>query len=86
MHLEAFMRDVAINLRARPEQWDLIDRAAKLLGKNRSDFMLEAAATGRKPSCWIGYLSAWMAKDSGSSPSCSMSRLPRIRVSSASWL
>jgi uncharacterized protein (DUF1778 family) len=26
-----------------PEQRDLIDRAAHLLGKNRSDFMLEAA-------------------------------------------
>jgi len=43
MHLEAFVRDVAVNLRPRPEQRDLIDRAAKLLGKNRSDFMLEAA-------------------------------------------
>ena len=37
------MRDAAINLRAMPEQRDLIDHAAKLLGKNRSDFMLEAA-------------------------------------------
>ncbi len=37
------MRDAAINLRARPEQRDLIDQAAGLLGKNRSDFMLEAA-------------------------------------------
>ncbi len=37
------MRDAAINLRALPEQRDLIDRAAGLLGKNRSDFMLEAA-------------------------------------------
>jgi uncharacterized protein (DUF1778 family) len=37
------MRDAAINLRARPEQRDLIDQAADLLGKNRSDFMLEAA-------------------------------------------
>lgn len=37
------MRDAAINLRARPEQRDLIDHAASLLGKNRSDFMLEAA-------------------------------------------
>jgi uncharacterized protein (DUF1778 family) len=35
------MRDAAINLRARPEQRDLIDQAATLLGKNRSDFMLE---------------------------------------------
>ena len=37
------MRDAAINLRALPEQRDLIDHAARLLGKNRSDFMLEAA-------------------------------------------
>ena len=37
------MRDAAINLRARPEQRDLIDHAAELLGKSRSEFMLEAA-------------------------------------------
>jgi len=37
------MRDAAINLRARAEQRDLIDQAAGLLGKSRSDFMLEAA-------------------------------------------
>lgn len=37
------MRDAAINLRALPEQRDMIDQAASLLGKNRSDFMLEAA-------------------------------------------
>ncbi len=37
------MRDAAINLRALPAQRDLIDRAASLLGKNRSDFMLEVA-------------------------------------------
>jgi uncharacterized protein (DUF1778 family) len=37
------MRAAAINLRALPEQRDLIDHAANLLGKNRSDFMLEAS-------------------------------------------
>ena len=37
------MRDAAIHLRALPEQRDLIDQASSLLGKNRSDFMLEAA-------------------------------------------
>ncbi|MDZ4115301.1 MAG: DUF1778 domain-containing protein [Xanthomonadaceae bacterium] len=37
------MRAAAINLHALPEQRDLIDHAANLLGKNRSDFMLEAA-------------------------------------------
>ena len=37
------MRAAAINLRAKPEERDLIDYAAQLLGKNRSDFMLEAS-------------------------------------------
>ena len=37
------MRDTRINLRALSEQRDLIDHAAQLLSKNRSDFMLEAA-------------------------------------------
>lgn len=37
------MRVAAINLRALPEQRDLIDHAANLLGKSRSDFMLEAS-------------------------------------------
>lgn len=37
------MRDAAINLRAHVGQRELIDQAARLLGKNRSDFMLEAA-------------------------------------------
>ena len=36
-------RDVTINLRADRRQRTLIDRAAEALGKNRSDFMLEAA-------------------------------------------
>jgi len=37
------MRDTAITLRALPQQLDLIDRAAQLHGKSRSDFVLEAA-------------------------------------------
>jgi uncharacterized protein (DUF1778 family) len=32
-----------LNLRIQPEMRGLIDRAAKLTGKNRTDFMLEAA-------------------------------------------
>ncbi|MEW6233576.1 MAG: DUF1778 domain-containing protein [Chloroflexota bacterium] len=36
-------RDASINLRASQRQRELIDRAAETLGKNRSDFMLEAA-------------------------------------------
>ena len=36
-------RDVSINMRASQQQRSLIDRAAQALGKNRSDFMLEAS-------------------------------------------
>ena len=36
-------RTAPINLRALDSQRNLIDRAAALLGKNRSDFMLETA-------------------------------------------
>lgn len=40
---QALPRDVHINLRARAAQRELIDRAAQASGRNRSDFMLEAA-------------------------------------------
>jgi len=36
-------RDININIRAKRQQRDLIDQAAELLGKTRSDFMLETA-------------------------------------------
>lgn len=36
-------RDVTINIRAKQSQRDLIDRAAQLQGKSRSEFMLESA-------------------------------------------
>jgi uncharacterized protein (DUF1778 family) len=36
-------REITINLRARAAQKDLIDRAAEAQGKNRTEFMLEAA-------------------------------------------
>lgn len=42
------MRDAAINLRALKEERDLIDYAARLMGKNRSDFMLEVACERAK--------------------------------------
>lgn len=37
------MRTAAINLRAHSQQRALIDQASAYLGRNRSDFMLEAA-------------------------------------------
>jgi uncharacterized protein (DUF1778 family) len=39
---EGTKRDT-LNLRIRPELRGLIDRAAELLGKNRTDFVLDAA-------------------------------------------
>jgi uncharacterized protein (DUF1778 family) len=33
----------SLNLRIKPQERGLIDRAAKTLGKNRTDFMLDAA-------------------------------------------
>lgn len=39
----ATTREVNINLRARTSQKDLIDRAAEIQGKKRTEFMLEAA-------------------------------------------
>ncbi len=36
-------RDVTINIRAKQNQRDLIDRAAEIQGKSRSEFMLESA-------------------------------------------
>jgi len=41
--IKTLSRDVTINLRANRKQRAVIDRAAGALGKNRSDFMLEAA-------------------------------------------
>ncbi len=35
----------SLNIRILPEERGLIDRAADLLGKNRTDFVLEAATT-----------------------------------------
>jgi len=39
----AWTKFVAARSLPRPQQRDLIDQAAQVLGKNRSDFMLEAA-------------------------------------------
>jgi uncharacterized protein (DUF1778 family) len=41
-HRETTRRE-ALNLRIKPQVRDLIDRAAELAGKNRTDFVLDAA-------------------------------------------
>lgn len=42
------MRTAAINIRARQDERSLIDYASQLVGKSRSDFMLEAACDKAK--------------------------------------
>ena len=42
------MRTAAINIRARQDERSLIDYASQLVGKTRSDFMLEAACDKAK--------------------------------------
>src|SRR5471030_852083 len=42
------MRDASINLRELPEQCDLFDHAANLMGENRTDLMLEVACERAK--------------------------------------
>ena len=41
-HRESIRRE-ALNIRIRPQVRELIDRAAELSGKNRTDFVLDAA-------------------------------------------
>jgi len=41
--MNSVFKPLSVNLRIRPEQRELIDYAASLLGKSRADFMLEAA-------------------------------------------
>lgn len=43
MSESAQIRDVTINIRAKQNQRDLIDQAAAVQGKSRSEFMLESA-------------------------------------------
>jgi uncharacterized protein (DUF1778 family) len=43
MNHQSTLRGVTISIRAKQNQRDLIDQAAEVAGKNRSDFMLEAA-------------------------------------------
>ncbi len=42
-HVQTKQSSISINIRAKIRQRDLIDQAAKRLGRSRSDFMLEAA-------------------------------------------
>jgi uncharacterized protein (DUF1778 family) len=69
---DKLMRDAAINLRARPEQRDLIDHAAQLLGKNRSDFMREAACDKARSVLLDHVFLAWTMPSFKALSRCSM--------------
>ena len=80
------MRDAAINLRALPEQRDLIDHAATLLGKNRSDFMLEAACVAAQAVILDQVFFSLNTDKLQHSRQCSTPRPAPIQGLSASWL
>ena len=61
-------RGVMINLRADERKRALIDRAADAIGKNRSEFMLEAACRAAETVLLIGVFSCWMTKHSSGLP------------------
>lgn len=45
MHVTSESKRDTLNIRIRPEERNLIDRAAQARGKNRTDFILDAART-----------------------------------------
>lgn len=79
------MRDAAINLRALPQQRDLIDQAAKLLGKNRSDFMLEAACDKAQSVLLDQVFFGLMTRSSARSPPCWMGLCNPTRGLNVCW-
>jgi uncharacterized protein (DUF1778 family) len=77
------MRDALINLRALPKQRDLIDHAVHLLGKNRSDFMLEAACERARAIMLDQVFLPWTRIGFGNSLRCSMHHKTPILALSA---
>ena len=88
------MRDAVINLRTLPQQLDLIDQAAQLLGKSRSDFVLEAACEKARSvvldqvffSLDEGRLQQFNAMlDAPPAPNPGLERLMAVRAPSGGW-
>ena len=51
-HEEPVLRRGMINIRIKPAERDLIDQAAALQGKSRSEFMLEASRRAAEEALW----------------------------------
>ena len=88
------MRDAVINLRTLPQQLDLIDQAAQLLGKSRSDFVLEAACEKARSVVLdqvffsldedrLKQLTAML--DAPPAPNTGLERLMAVRAPSGGW-
>ena len=74
-----------VNLRASQKQQLLIDRAAELLGRTRSDFMLETACRRPKWWCWAADISDSPLMRSDTSRRCWTSLRPVIGNCGASF-
>ena len=61
MRRTAPRRGVTINVRAPEALRDPIDRAAKLAGQDRSEFMLDSARNAPRTFCWARRCSSWMS-------------------------
>lgn len=84
-------RDSAINLRVSQSQRALIDRAAEALGKNRSDFLLDAACREADAVLFDRRFFVLDEKDHKrfcdalDSPPSSNTRLRRLMTTKAPW-
>jgi uncharacterized protein (DUF1778 family) len=83
IHWKTAMREAAITLRALPQQLDLINRAAQLLGKSRSDFVLEAACEKARSVVLDQVFLAWTRAGSSNSTPCWTPHPPPTRALSA---
>src|SRR5262245_907393 len=78
-------RTTVINLRADEPRRALIDRAAEAVGKNRSEFMLDAATREATAVLWIAASSNSMRARSSDSLRHSTLRHPIIRDFANCW-
>ncbi|HWG05357.1 MAG TPA: DUF1778 domain-containing protein [Beijerinckiaceae bacterium] len=80
-----------LNVRVRPEDRSLIDRAAKLLGKSRTDFLLESARRAAEDALLDQTLFRVSAKTYAEfvarldAPSAPNEKLRRTMTTSAPW-
>lgn len=90
-HSGSAARDININIRAKRTQRDLIDQAAELLGKTRSDFMLETACRAAEEALLDQRLFALDAasfqkfQDLLDAPPAENPKLRRLMESKAPW-